>query len=106
MTDEKNMQSAALKLTACISLIKYAEELKAVLIKRADTGRMNWEQEALISLDMLESLSGLFDSTISIEDHIENSRHELGLDDEDEDDRTAAELYARFKEGRDEGLYA
>ena len=81
---ERLQQQACRQLAAVCTLSRNVDKLKELLIKRADTGRL-YSDEDHLKLDILESLSGLFDSDRSIDEHMDNLRHDLGIEDEDED---------------------
>ena len=83
--EEKRQNEAARQLAAVCSLINEATKLKEFLVRRVDTGRL-YSDEEHFKLAMLESLSGLFDSNESIDDHMQRLRDNLGIPDEDEDD--------------------
>ena len=99
-TPEQRLQnSAARQLVAIISLIKSAERLKTFLSYRATTGRL-YSDEDHFRLDMLESLSGLFDSNESIDDHMQRLRDNLGISDEDEEEDDGSYDLWKMAEGR------
>lgn len=97
--DERRRNEASRQLAALCSLINTADKLKAFLVKRADTGRL-YSDEDHLRLSMLESLSGLFDSDRSIDEHIDALRDDLGLE-EDESDGWEDEADYRYDEMRE-----
>lgn len=97
--EEKSQHKAARQLAAVCSLINEATKLKEFLVRRVDTGRL-YSDEEHIMLAMLESLSGLFDSNESIDDHMQRLRDNLGISDEDEEEDDGSYDLWKMAEGR------
>lgn len=96
---ERNKVQAGLKSTILSSLIADAQRLNKLFDACRETGRKHSDEEHIM-LAMLESLSGLFDSNESIDDHMQRLRDNLGISDEDEEEDDGSYDLWKMAEGR------